>query len=353
MDKPDYSIKDIARLSGVSIATLSRYFNGQSIRKDNEQKIKEVLQRTGYRPNVAARYMKGQSTGIIGLILPELTHPFFACIADGVISEASHFGLSVLTGSCDGSREKERQIIDQFSRSILDGLIYIPVSQAENIPSIESFRHLPLVVAARRSILPDVPHIYHDGFKGGYMATKYLIQLGRKDIAFIASFWTAPCRNGAELIEYLDNPISPTFSSCERLRGYLAALDEAGIPIDPDRIIITEYSYLGGKDAADKILEGCGQCNGMILMDQMVANGAEHQLQTQGVRVPQDISMIVYDSEDCAINFHFTTVNLQLREMGRQSLNTLYKLIHDGRSTVDNVCIDVKMILRESTTILR
>ena len=100
MDKPDYSIKDIARLSGVSIATLSRYFNGQSIRKDNEQKIKEVLQRTGYRPNVAARYMKGQSTGIIGLILPELTHPFFACIADGVISEASHFGLSVLTGSC-------------------------------------------------------------------------------------------------------------------------------------------------------------------------------------------------------------------------------------------------------------
>ena len=135
--------------------------------------------------------------------------------------------------------------------------------------------------------------------------------------------------------------------------GVLKVLEEAGIPIDPDRIIITEYSYLGGKDAADKILEGCGQCNGMILMDQMVANGAEHQLQTQGVRVPQDISMIVYDSEDCAINFHFTTVNLQLREMGRQSLNTLYKLIHDGRSTVDNVCIDVKMILRESTTILR
>lgn len=347
----EYSIKDISKMTGVSIATLSRYFNGQGIKKSNEEKILRVLKETGYKPNIAARFMKGQRTGMIGLILPELTHPFFAAIADSVMDEARKNGWAVLCGSSQGSKEIEKEIIDQFSHSILDGLIYIPVSQAENIPSIDSFRNLPLVVTARRDILPGVPHIYHDGQKGGYLATKFLLQLGRDKIAFVASFWNPPCKDGMELISFLDNPLSSTFSSCERLRGYIKALNEYGIKVDPDLIILSSYSFEDGKDAASVIMGNFKSCNGVILMDQSIASGCQIQFESQGLRVPEDISLIIYDSGDVDADYRFTKIELQLKEMGIQSLRTLKKLI-DG-VPADDVCLDVKLTPNESTTILK
>ena len=93
--------------------------------------------------------MKGQRTGVIGLILPEISHPFFAMIAEGAIAEARENDQLILISSSKGSRENEKVAVEQFSRSVIDGLIYIPVSHPENIPSIESFRNIPLVVAGR------------------------------------------------------------------------------------------------------------------------------------------------------------------------------------------------------------
>ena len=350
IEKTTYSIKDIAKLSGVSTATLSRYFNGQTIRKSNEEKVKRILEETGYRPSIAARFMKGSSSGVIGLIVPEMNHPFFSMIAEGIIQEARKNGQLVLCGSSEGSVEIEQKVIDRFSQSILDGLIYIPVAKAKNIPALESFRNLPLVITARRDIIQGIPHIYHDGEKGGYLATKYLIQLGREKIGFIASFWDAPCSN-EDLLEFAKNPDSYTFSSIERFRGYLKALQEANIPYDPELVVVTGYGHQNGVAAASSLIGRFSNCNGIIAMTHAVANGFSSQVKKQGYKIPEDISIIIFDANENKADYTFTSIELHLVKMGEDSVRGLNMLIQ-GKSAAD-ICLDVELCVRDSTAILR
>lgn len=349
-DNSSYSIKDIARLSGVSIATLSRYFNGQSIRKNNEEKVRKVLEETGYRPSIAARFMKGSSSGVIGLIVPEINHPFFSIIAEGIMQEARKNGQLVLCGSSEGSVEIERQVIDRFSQSILDGLIYIPVAKAESIPALESFRNLPLVITARRNIIPGVPHVYHDGEKGGYLSTRYLIQLGRRRIGFIASFWDAPCSN-QELLAFSKQPASYTFSSVERFKGYLKALQEYGVPYDPELVVVSGYTHQSGVDAASTLIGRFSNCNGIIAMTHAVANGCASQLRRQGHKIPEDVSMIIFDASESKADYTFSSVELHLMKMGEVSVKELNMLMQ-GKGAGD-VCLDVELCVRDTTSVLR
>ncbi|PKL22268.1 MAG: hypothetical protein CVV48_03635 [Spirochaetae bacterium HGW-Spirochaetae-4] len=344
--KSQLSIKDISRLSGVSIATLSRFFNGQSVRPSNEVIIRKVLQETGYRPSIAARFIKGHNSGVIGLIVPEITHPFFAMIAEGVMREARNLGKLVLLGSSEGSMEIEKQIIDRFSQSILDGLIYIPVAKAENIPALKSFRDLPLVVTARKGIIPGVPHVYHDGEGGGYLATKHLVSLGRRRIAFVASFWDIPCSNTELLANHL-KPSMYSFSSIERYKGYLKALEEAGIPYDPNLVVITGYGHKHGVDAASVLKGRFVDCNGVVTMTQAVANGFTAQAKRLGYRVPEDISVVLFDTNESKADYTFTYIELHLIKMGQESVRTLSELI-EGREAQDT-CLDVELRIRETS----
>ncbi|MGI5172798.1 LacI family DNA-binding transcriptional regulator [Treponema sp. OMZ 840] len=348
-NKNIYSIRDIAQLSGVSIATLSRYFNGQSVRKANQEKISAVLEKTNYRPNIAARFMKGRSTGLIGLILPEITHPFFATITEGVIEEARKNKQLVLCGSSAGSLEVEKQVIDQFSQSILDGLIYIPIATAENIPAIENFRNLPLVVAGRKGILPGVTHVFHDGEKGGYLSTKYLLQLGRKRIGFIASFWDPPCTN-TELFNFMKKPASRTFSSIDRFRGYIKALKEANIPYSPDLVAVTGYTHESGINAATAFINRLTDCNGVIAMTQAVANGCAAHFKSQGYSVPEDISIILFDSHEKRTDYSYTNIELHLFKMGQESVKALNAQIAGEKP--QDLCLDVALCIHGSTTLL-
>ncbi len=348
-EKAQYSIKDISRLSGVSIATLSRYFNGQSIRPSNERKIKKILDETGYRPSIAARFIKGHASGVIGLIVPDITHPFFALIAEGVMREARENGQLVLCGSSEGSVEIEKQIIDRFSQSILDGLIYIPVAKAENIPAIESFRNLPLVITARKDIIRGVPHIYHDGEEGGYLATKHLLSLGRRNIAFIASFWDSPCSN-KDLLENLDRPSIRSRSSVDRFLGYLRALKEAGIPYNPDFVVVTGYGHNHGVEAASILKSRFLNCNGVIAMTQAVANGFTAQAKRFGYRIPEDISVVLFDANESKADYTFTYIELHLVTMGQESVRTLNRLI-EGKEAHDTR-LDVELRVKETSMAL-
>ena len=346
IEKIQLSIKDISRLSGVSIATLSRFFNGQSVRPSNEAKIQKILKETGYRPSIAARFIKGHNSGVIGLIVPEITHPFFALIAEGVMREARNQGKLVLLGSSEGSMEIEKQIIDRFSQSILDGLIYIPVAKAENIPALKSFRNLPLVVTARKGIIPGVPHVYHDGEGGGYLATKHLISLGRHRIAFIASFWDVPCTN-TELLANHKKSFMHSFSSIERFKGYLKALEEAGIPYNPNLVVVTGYGHMHGVDAASELKGRFVDCNGVVTMTQAVANGFTAQAKRLGYRVPEDISVVLFDANESKADYTFTYIELHLIRMGQESVRTLNELI-EGREAQDT-CLDVELRVRETS----
>jgi len=350
-DKYDeYTIRDIAKMSGLSIASISRYFNGLKVRPGTAQKIKDTLQSIDYKPNIAAKFMKGQRTGVIGLIVPEISHPFFALITEGVIAEARKNDQLILISSSYGSRENEIIAIDQFSRSILDGLIYIPVSNPQNIPAIESFRNIPLVIAARSNIFPNVPHVYSDNEKGGYLATKYLINQNRRNIAFLGSFWEIPS-NVQDIRSMTKTALAGSYSTVSRFIGYLHALEEASIPYNPDKVILCGYSYQNGFDAARTIMAKLSDIDGLVVMTSTVAHGAINAFRAQGFSVPETISIIVFDDDEIMYTSlpHFTSVQLSLKQMGMEAVKSLNRVITNNPCS--DTIIDVKLKIGDSTVL--
>lgn len=144
-------------------------------------------------------------------------------------------------------------------------------------------------------MFPGVPHVYHDGLKGGYLATKYLIQLGRRRVGFIASFWNPPC-SAQELLGYASSNSSGCFSSIDRFRGYVKALEKAAIPYDPSLVVVTSYKHRNGTEAARELIGRFSGVNGVVAMTQAVANGCVAQFKSQGFSVPLDVSLSVRDS---------------------------------------------------------
>lgn len=346
------TIRDVAALSGLSIASISRYFNGLKVRKDTAEKIQAALEKSDYTPNIAAKFMKGQRTGVVGLILPEISHPFFAMIAEGAIAEARKNDQLILISSSLGSRENEKVAVEQFSRSLLDGLVYIPVAHPEDIPSLESFRDIPLVVAGRVDVFPHVPHIYTDNDKGGYIATKYLIKQGRRDIGFFSSFWEVPCET-KDIIGASRSAQAGTYSTLERFKGYLRALEEEGIPYDPDKVLLCGYGYKNGFDAARTLMARISPVDGLLVMTSTVGSGAIEAFKAQGVTVPDEISVIVFDDDEIMNTSlpRLTSVQLSLRAMGIEAIRSLNRIL--AGEECGNTVIDVHLKVGDSTTMKR
>jgi LacI family transcriptional regulator len=346
------TIRDIAALSGLSIASISRYFNGLKVRQETADKIEAALAQSDYQPNIAAKFMKGQRTGVVGLILPEISHPFFAMIAEGAIAEARKKDQLILISSSMGSRENEKVAVEQFSRSVLDGLVYIPVSHPEDIPSLESFRDLPLVIAGRVDVFPNVPHIYTDNDKGGYIATKYLIKQGRRDIGFFGSFWEAPCET-RDIREVSRSSLAGSYSTVERFKGYLRALEEENIPYDPDKVVLCGYGYKNGFEAARTLMARLVSVDGLLVMTSTVGSAAIEGFRDQGLAVPDDISVIVFDDDEIMNTSlpRLTSVQLSLRAMGMESIRSLNRIL--AGETCGNTVIDVHLKIGDSTAAKR
>ncbi|MCF7942194.1 MAG: LacI family transcriptional regulator [Spirochaetia bacterium] len=341
---------DVAKYAGVSIATVSRYLNGVKVRPELAAKVADAVEKFDYRLNPAARLIKGQKSGTIGLILPELDHPYFAALLEGAAEQAREFGQNILVGSCHGKHEVEEQTIDQFAHNILDGLIYTPVAKSVNLIEIEAFRELPVVIAARdQSVYPQLPHVYQDTHGGGYLSTKYLLSLGHRKIAFFASFWE-PDFTEKEMLEILKTPGTGVYSSLNRFRGYLDALEEFGVEYDPRLVIKCSYGFEDGKSSAKHLLSRMITFDSIVTASDYVACGVIDTLEAQGISVPNDVSVMGYGDLELSkmIKPQLSTIHQNMFEIGKQSVRSLYEVIHDR--TAEDIMLDVELVVRDSTS---
>lgn len=342
------TVRDVADASGVSIATVSRHLNGKRIRPDLQSRVQAAIDELDYRPNTAARFMKGSKTGTIGLIVPEIHYPYFAAVLEGATGEARANDQLLLVSSSRGKRSTEALIVDQFSRSTIDGLIYAPVATGELLPDRDAFRDLPVVITARREIYPDLVHVYSNTRKGGYLSTKYLLSLGRTRVAFFASFWEPICTSDT-LVDSLSRPNSGAYSSLERFRGYLQALDEADISYDSSLAVIGGYTCESGRDSAKQLLARLSPFDAIVTASDLVASGAIEVFEAQGLTVPQDVSVVGYGDQDIGriVRPHLSTIRQNMDAIGANSVRMINRLL-DGQHPADWV-EDVELIVREST----
>lgn len=340
---------DVAKRAGVSTATVSRYLNGMKVRPSFAIRVAEAIDQLGYRPNQAARSIKGQKSGTIGIILPDVEHPYFSAMLEGALQQARLDNTTILIGSCSGKQEYEDKIIDQFSYSILDGLIYTPVARHVNLVEIEAFRNLPVVIAARApSVYPELPHVYQDTFSGGYLSAKYLLSMGYRRIAFLASFWE-PSLILDNLTDLLEVPGSAVYSSLFRFRGYLKALEEFDVPYDSDLIKICSYGIEDGRQAIKQLLAQVTGFDAVVTASDYVACGVIEILESQGISVPNDVSVMGYGDLQFGkmVTPRLSSVNQHMIDLGRYAVKALDMAINN--ETVDDLKLDVEVVVREST----
>lgn len=348
------TIIDVAREAGVSISTVSRVMNGQD-RVDEEMaiRVRAAAAALRYIPNANARSIRGKQEKTLGVILPSCADNFFSKLLEGILTKADEMGIRVSVFSCHGHGDPQQELdrVKTAAAASLSGLLYCPSAAVPPEAVTDLLPHeFPMVILYRRNMVPGVPHIYHDNHQGGYLATKYLLRLGRKKIAFFASFWRAPAQDGEGLIALANHPSRGVYSSLDRLDGHIRALEEGGISFDPALVQVTEFGYENGYAAAKEFLSKLEDFDAVVCANDTVASGILQALREQNISVPEQVSIVGYDDSVLATIARpmLTSVRQEPELLGRGAVEMITDLL-EGKPVEDRV-VEVQLVVRNSTS---
>jgi len=270
------TIYDVARLAGVSTATVSRALNGTGqIAQATRATIDAAVEQLGYQTNTVARSLVTKSTETIALLLPDITNPFYAALVSGIQQRALETGHTMLLCTTEGDPEREEQYLTllrakQVDGVLVDGLVLPPERIARFVRE-----GLPIVCLDRDVDSTAVPLVQVDNRLGARMATEHLLSLGHTRIAHVQG---APELGISE----------------ERVQGYREALAEAGISFDPQLLAIGSFTEEGGYKAARSLLETPG-FTAVFAANDLSAIGVINAIVESGRRVPDDVSIVGFD----------------------------------------------------------
>jgi len=331
------TIYDVAKKAGVSIATVSRVLNSSNSVSDKTRiLVKRTIEEMNYTPNVIAAAMTKKSTLTLGLLVPDISNPFFSELARGVEDASSDFGFNIIMCNTDYCPDKEASYISLLKQKSIDGFIIASAHYNDsNVISLleEKF---PLVLLGRdiddsEDLSLDV--VTSDNINGGYIATKHLIELGHKKIL---------CLLGPSSIKV----------NHERERGYLQAMKEANLEVLPEAIEYGEFKAEFGYKKTLEIYESPYKPTAIFAANDLTATGVIRALKHFDLSVPQDVSVVGYDNTMLAsmIDPPLTTVNQQMRKMGYHATKLLIKGIKGEREIGEKVIFDIDLVIRKSTS---
>lgn len=349
MDK--ITIKEVAERAGVSIATVSRVLNGKKVRPTHEERVWASIHELDYSPNPAARQIRGGVVRNFAILVPDLSNDYYAHIANSAIRRARDFQKNMLVFSCDGEQRLERELLMRLSTIPIDALLYCPVSSAEFLNGIEALRKTPIVVFARRSVLPGHPHVYTDNVKGGYIATKYLRRLGRRRILILMGFWREEKQFGSaeQILAALDTPLCGAYSSLDRLEGFRRALAEDDIRLSADMVHLCGYGFRSGYETAKSLFARMIPMDAVIAPNDSVAAGVLQFFAEQHIRVPEEISVVGYDDSNIALMTTptLTSIRQDVERIGTTAVDLVAKML--AGEAVEDVMVDASLSIRQST----
>lgn len=334
--QPAVTIAAIASAAGVSVPTVSRVLNGRSdVAPATRERIEVLLREYGYRRRGASQ---APPSGLVDLVFNDLDSPWAVEIIRGVEEALNAEGISVVVSAIHrrGSADSTRKWLDALRGRSSDGAILVTTA-------LDSFLHaelqrlsLPVVVVDPAGV-PDleVPTIGATNWTGAVTATEHLIQQNHRRIGFVAG------RPGL-------------WCSRARLEGYRAGLDAAGIPFDPDLVIIGDFDYQSGFAAGSVLLASNRPPTAIFAASDQMAFGVYEAARQQGLRIPNDLSVIGFDDlpEARWASPPLTTVRQPLSEMGTLAARTLVRLIRGEAAESPRVELSTKLIPRASVRAL-
>ena len=317
----------MAKHVGVSVATISRHLSGFTVR--NEEKIRQAIIDLNYRPSAAARNLKSGRTGIIAIVVPDITNPFFASIVEGAESAVGDDRMILLVNTGDSREREEKALTQLFGR--VDGVIMAPLTEDEEGPSFFSQFGLPIVFVDRVTLNGErFSSVLTDNSRGASIATDYLIGLGHKKIAMISG------------------PLTTTPGK-RRADGFRASLKKASLT--PQYFIESDFSEAGGYASMCALFERDEAPTAVFTANNLMTIGALHALRDRGVHVPHQISIIGFDYLDFAelISPPLTVIARDARLQGSLAMQMMIKYLATGVSTPpEHSMVDVQLVERGS-----
>ncbi|PWI57136.1 LacI family DNA-binding transcriptional regulator [Sulfoacidibacillus thermotolerans] len=321
------TIKDVARLAGVSVSTVSRVLNETGyVSADSRQRVLKVMEELHFTPNNVARGLVSRKTSSIGLLIPDVSNPFFSDVARGIEDAASALGLSVILCNSDWKIEREQSYIDILKGKWVEGIVVVGArSPEQRLQSVLS--DLPFVLVDQKTS-QQVNCVWIDNEKGGYIATKHLIERGCKRLIHVRGPINSP-------------------SATLRHQGFLRAIQEFGAT---GKIIQGNFRFESGYRCLEQILDD-GLPDGIFAGNDMMALGIIQAAQTMGLKIPQDFLLIGFDdiSFSSYISPTLTTIRQPGYLMGTAGVELLHQQIIYGQGNPQSREYQLELVVRNST----
>ncbi|WP_286232929.1 LacI family DNA-binding transcriptional regulator [Thalassotalea sediminis] len=330
------TIKDVARVAGVSVATVSRVVNnGPKVSAKTKEKVRKVMCDLGYTPNANARALVTQKNTTIGVVIPDITDPFFASLASGVEQIARKNHMQLLLSTSEINAASEMQAIQLLIERRCDVMV-VHSKALSDLQLIDLNKKIKGLVIIDR-VIPGIEQqcIWLDNEEGGKIAARHLLALNHTALACISSHYP------------IDDPAL-------RLRGFQQVLAEQVVPLKEALIDQQEPSLKGGEIAAQNLLASGETFSAVFVYNDAMAIGAISTLEDNGYHVPNDISVIGFD--DVLLSRYsrpkLTTLHYPIEAMAKQAAELALRLAdqNESETTVATLKHVPRLVKRESTT---
>ena len=327
------TVKDVARVAGVSQATVSKALNdSREVSEETRERVTAVASGLGYRPNAIARSLKARQTHTLGVITNDSDGLFTTAMVRGLAEVASESGFGVFVCNSYDKFTKERQHLELLLDKQVDGIILIGYKVAERGAPASPTGGTPVVYLYEYTTAVKAPCIVPDDEDGARLATNHLINLGRRRIAFI---------NGP-----------PTYEATHlRLRGYRRALLDGGVAFEPDFVrVAPDWNQDSGFRLAREFMQRGGPPDAIVCANDELGAGAILGVRELGRGVPADVSIIGFDDRPFAAHLPIplSTIALPLYEMGQRAAKEIFRGLAGEDLRAEIVRVPCKLVVRES-----
>jgi len=335
---PDVSIKEVAELAGVSIATVSRCINNpEKVAEKTRLKVQKAIVETGYSPNTLAQSFRRGRTNLVMVVLPSIGDPFFTEVMRGIRTAAKAKGYSIVIEETQHNTMTADEVGAMLVSRQTDGIILLATMSpfGTEVLSAKSRRRLPIVVGCEKvsSELADLPSVHIDNVAAAREATNYLISQGHERIGMIYGQASSLLTRDREL-------------------GYRAAMKAAGMAIRDGWVAEGQLSISGARQATRELLNQSERPTAIFCANDEMAIGCLHEVKAAGLGVPADISVIGFDDIRYAevMDPPLTTISQPAEEIGERVMDRLCRRIEEGRGNGNNESqiVPHKLVIRES-----
>ncbi|MBW5447738.1 LacI family DNA-binding transcriptional regulator [Cohnella sp. CFH 77786] len=343
------TVYDIAKEANVSVATVSRVLNNTApVKKETKERILELINKYQFQPNALARSLIKKETGMIGIILPDITNPFFPEVLSGFDQQARNYGYTfflcdTMSANIDTADQyvRESEYLNVLTEKQVDGIVMLggridlakPGSELVS-EVLEVSKRLP-VLLINGNLPGSFYRVAMDERLGAELAARHLIELGHRDIAIVGGYRT------------LRNTI-------QRTASFTKTMEQYGLKVRKEWVLGEGFSVRNGEDCIRQLLEMPQRPTAVLCMNDLVAIGVLKGATKAGLKVPEDLSIVGYDDIPFASHCvpELTSVSLKVNELGQKAAEILHKLI--TRSKVPKTTLlEPELIIRESTCAFR